>query len=217
MKPLTNKLQQGLMRVEKRRHSRARVNWPVTIQTEEGSIERVAYDISPNGTFIRGLYPLKQQEIVDMTVSALDSPITVRARVVWSKSHVTPEDDMPRGMGVEFIKIADEDRKFISSFVSGPDFALYLESAIPGEDEERLIGEGVVEEKKENKNEPAQGPPQKCPRGHKHLSWSYDEDHLFCWDCNTWYPLHECFRLPEITPALERNQRKRLTNSLDPG
>jgi hypothetical protein len=98
-------------------------------------------------------------------------------------------------MGVEFIKISDEDRKFISSFISDRDFAVSLESAASDEDEgpESLTEEQLVEEaKKEDANSPAQKPPPKCPRGHKHLSWSADEDYLFCWDCNKKYSLAEC-------------------------
>jgi hypothetical protein len=101
---------------------------------------------------------------------------------------------MPRGMGVEFIKISDEDRKFISSFISDRDFAVYLKSAASDEDEgpESLTEEELVEEEKEEiANNTAQEPPKKCPRGHKHLSWSAGEDYLFCWDCNKKYSLAE--------------------------
>ena len=98
-------------------------------------------------------------------------------------------------MGVEFIKISDEDRKFISSFVSDHDFAVYLKSTASDEDEgpESLTEEQLVEEEKEeDAYNPAQEPPKKCPRGHKHLSWSADEDYLVCWDCNKEYSLAEC-------------------------
>ena len=39
--------------------------------------------------------------------------------------------------------------------------------------------------------------PKQCPRGHKHLSWTMGDDHVFCWDCNQRYPVLECFRPPE--------------------
>lgn len=181
------------MRVEKRRNPRDRVNWPVRIQTQAGTLERVAYNIGPDGTFISGFSSLELQEVVGMTIRGPGSPIEVKARVVWSRSQVRPEENMPRGVGVKFINISDLDREFISSFISGSDFALYLEPSISDEVGERLIEESPLEEEKQGKNEPAQGPPQKCPRGHKHLSWSADEDYLFCWDCNGRYPIAECF------------------------
>lgn len=177
-----------------RQHRRVNVSWPVTINSDEGIIERITYNISPNGAFIRGLSSLELHEFVEMTVGSPDRSITVKARVVWSSSQVPPEKDMPRGMGVEFVKISDEDREFISSFSSGHDFALYLQSTASNKDEgsEPLFKEQLTEgDKEKDTNNPCQEQPKKCPRGHKHLSWSAYEDDLFCWDCNKKYSLAE--------------------------
>ena len=198
-----------------RQHQRGKVSWPVTIQTEEGTIERATYNISPHGAFIRGLSPLELHEVVDMTFSGPDHPITVKARVVWSSSQVPPKEDMPRGVGVEFINISDEDREIISAFVAGLDFAMYLESPTSDEDakvqslikeqtlieEQSLIEEQPVEEEKEDMKRPTLGPPKKCPDGHKHISWSMGDDHIFCWDCNRRYPLLACFQLQESSSS----------------
>ncbi|MEE8620410.1 MAG: PilZ domain-containing protein [Syntrophobacteria bacterium] len=183
------------MEEESRQRLRVKVAWPVTIQTEEGTIERVTYNISSDGAFIRGLSPLELHEVVDMTISAPDHPITVKARVVWSSNQIPPDEDMPRGVGVEFIKISDEDREIISSFGSHLDFAVDLESSISDEDEEEqsLIEEQLVEEETEDMNKTALGSPKKCPCGHVHISWSADEDYVYCWDCNRKYTLVECF------------------------
>ena len=199
------------MEKEGRQHQRGNVSWSVTIQTEEGTIERATYNISPDGAFIRGLSPLELHEVVDMTISGPDHPITVKAKVVWSSSQVPPKEDMPRGVGVEFINISDEDREIISSFVAGLDFAMYLEPPTSDEDakvqslikeqsliqEQILIEEQAVEEEKEDMKKPTLGPPKKCPDGHRHISWSMGDDHIFCWDCNQRYPLLACFQPPE--------------------
>ncbi len=180
------------MEEEGRRHQRVRVNWPVSIQTKEGTIERATYNISPGGAFIRGLSPLELHEVVDMVISGLDHDITTKARVVWTRSQVPPEGDMPRGVGVKFVKISDEHREIISSLASEE-----IESSGPDEDEKKqsLIGEqNLAEEKpvkedKEDNNEPTIGPPKRCPDGHVHISWAMGDDHIFCWDCNRRYPL----------------------------
>jgi len=199
------------MEEERRQNPRASVSWPVTIQTEEGTIERATYNISPDGAFIRGLSPLELHEVVDMTFSGPDHPITVKARVVWSSSQVPPQEDMPRGVGVEFINISDEDREIISSFVAGLDFAVYLKSPTSDEDEkvqslikeqtsigeQSLIGKQPAAEEKEHMKKPTLGPPKKCPCGHVHISWSMGDDHIFCWDCNRKYSVSECFQPPE--------------------
>ena len=79
-----------------------------------------------------------------MTISGPDQPITVKARVVWSSSQVPPKEDMPRGVGVEFINISDQHREIISSLVSED-----IEPSGPDEDERErsLIKEqGLIEE-----------------------------------------------------------------------
>ncbi len=188
------------MEKEVRQYRRVKVSWPVTIQTEEGTIERATYNISPDGAFIRGLSPLELHEVVDMVISGPDHSITVKARVVWTSSQVPPKKDMPRGVGVEFINISDEHREIISSLV-----AAEVESSGSDEDEKEqvlireqsLIEERPVEDEKENMNKPTLGPPKRCPDGHMHISWSTGDDHIFCWDCNRRYPLLACFRPPE--------------------
>ena len=193
------------MEEERRQNPRARVNWPVTIETEEGTIERATYNISPDGAFISGLSRLELHEVVDMTISGPDHPIKVKAKVVWTSSQVPPKEDMPRGVGVEFINISDEDREIISSFVAGLDFAMYLEFPTSDKDakvqslikEQSIIEEQAVEEEKEDMKKLTLGPPKKCPDGHKHISWSTAEDHIFCWDCNRRYPLLACIQPQE--------------------
>jgi hypothetical protein len=199
------------MEEESRQHQRAKINWPVSIQTEEGTIERATYNISPYGAFIRGLSPLELHEVVDMVISGPEHSIAVKARVVWTSSQVPPREDMPRGVGVEFINISDEHREIVSSLVAGLDFALYLESQTSDEDEkvqslieeqpsigeQSLIGNQPVAEKSEHMKKPALEPPKQCPCGHLHISWSLGDDRIVCWDCNQKYPLVDCFRPPE--------------------
>ena len=193
------------MEEEGRQHQRGKVSWSVTIETEEGTIERATYNISPDGAFISGLSRLELHEVVYMTISGPDHPITVKAKVVWTSSQVPPKEDMPRGVGVEFINISDEDREIISSFVAGLDFAMYLEFPTSDKDakvqslikEQSIIEEQAVEEEKEDMKKLTLGPPKKCPDGHKHISWSMGDDHIFCWDCNRRYPLAACFQPSE--------------------
>jgi formylmethanofuran dehydrogenase subunit E len=142
-----------------------------------------------------------------MTITGPDEFITVKARVVWSSNQIPPEEDMPRGMGVEFINISDEHRELISSLVAAD-----ADPSDPDEDEreqglikeQTSIGEQnliekqpVEEEKKQEKKESTLEPPRKCPDGHKHISWSMGDDHIFCWDCNRTYPLVACFQSHE--------------------
>jgi hypothetical protein len=193
------------MEEEGRQHQRAKVSWPVTIKREEGTIERVTYNISPDGAFIRGLSPLELHEVVDMIISSPEHSITVKARVVWTSSQVPPKEDMPRGVGVEFINISDEHQEIISSFISRLDFAMYLESSVSveGDEEQSLRKEQLVGGDKEDIKKSALVPPRKCPCGHVHISWSADEDYVVCWDCNKKYTLIECFGTQKGSSSVE--------------
>jgi hypothetical protein len=193
------------MEEEGRQHQRAKVSWPVTIRSEEGTIERLTYNISPDGAFIRGLSPLELHEVVDMVISGPEHSITVKARVVWTSSQVPPKEDMPRGVGVEFINISDEHQEIISSFISRLDFAMYLESSgsVEKEEDRSLVKEHLVEEDKEDIKKPALVPPRKCPYGHVHISWSADEDYVVCWDCNRKYTLIECSESQKVSSSVD--------------
>ena len=164
------------MEEEGRQHQRAKVNWPVSIHTEEGTIERATYNISPDGAFIRGLSPLELHEVVDMVISSPEHSIKVKARVVWTSSQVPPKEYMPRGVGVEFINISDEHQEIISSLISRLDFAMYLETSVSVEyeDEQSIIKEQLGEGDREDIKKPALVPPRKCPCGHLHISCSAD-------------------------------------------
>ena len=183
------------MEQERRQHLRAKVSWPVTIKTEEETLERVTYNISPIGAFICGLSPLELHEVVDMIISAPELQIEVKARVVWTSNQVPPEEYMPRGMGVEFVKISDDDQETITSFLS--EFS-EAEALNEGEGDKILEEEQLVQDEKEykadreDKSNLTLTPPKQCLRGHKHLSWSPGSDHVFCWDCNKEYEISEC-------------------------
>jgi hypothetical protein len=113
-------------------------------------------------------------------------------------------------VGVKFINISDEHREIISSLASED-----LESSGLDEDEnvqslmkertligeQSLIEEQPVEEEKEVMKKPTLGPPKKCPDGHRHISWSKGDDHIFCWDCNRRYALLACFQPPESSSS----------------
>ena len=192
------------MKQERRQYLRAKISWPVTIKTEEETLERVTYNISPIGAFICGLSPLELHEVVDMIISAPELQIEVKARVVWTSNQVPPEEYMPRGMGVEFVKISDEDQDIIHSFLSGFSEA----EPLTEQEENKILKEEYllqVEKEykadKEDKSNLTLTPPKQCLRGHKHLSWSPGSNHVFCWDCNKEYAISESFNpeKPEIS------------------
>lgn len=104
------------MQKEQRAYPRAKIKWPVAIKTAKGIMEGVTLDVSPNGVFIRCRRPFKLNQVFDMIINIPDSDRTLKAKaeVVWSNIYGPDDEVSPRGMGVRFIKISSEDRKFIA-------------------------------------------------------------------------------------------------------
>jgi len=74
------------MRQERRVYPRAKINWPVEIKTDRGSMEGLTSNVTPNGVFIHCQKPLKLNVVFDMDINIpnSDQPISARAEVVWS-------------------------------------------------------------------------------------------------------------------------------------
>jgi uncharacterized protein (TIGR02266 family) len=104
------------MSADRRIYPRAKLKWPVAIKIEEGSMEGVTLNITPDGCFISCRRPLKLNAVFDLTIKIpkSKSSIQAKAEVVWSNIYGPDDDITPRGMGVRFIKITSEARKFIA-------------------------------------------------------------------------------------------------------
>ena len=50
--------------------------------------------------------------------------------------------------------------------------------------------------------------PKRCPCGHKHLSWGPGDEHVYCWDCNSNYPLSECFGSSTVSPPSKASDKQ---------
>jgi uncharacterized protein (TIGR02266 family) len=104
------------MSVEQRAYPRAKLKWPVKIKTDEGVMEGVTLNITPDGCFIGCRKPLKLNVMFDMAIQVPKSKIVLKAQaeVVWSNIYGPDDEISPRGMGVRFIRMPSEARKFIA-------------------------------------------------------------------------------------------------------
>ena len=100
--------------------SRAKVRWPVTMDTEEGSADGVVLNINKNGAFIRCHKPLRLTETCKLSIDSPDQPIQdVTAEVVWTNMYGPDDDFTPRGMGVRFTEMAEQAENFLRKLVNG--------------------------------------------------------------------------------------------------
>ena len=104
------------MSKDRRGYPRAKLKWPVAMQTEEGSTEGVTRNITPDGCFITCRRPLRLNVVFDLVIKIPKSSSSIKAtaEVVWSNIYGPDDEISPRGMGVRFIKISSEARKFIA-------------------------------------------------------------------------------------------------------
>jgi uncharacterized protein (TIGR02266 family) len=107
------------MSQEGRVYPRAKIKWPVKVKTDKETLDGVTSDISPNGVFIHCHKPLELNVVFEMAINIPNSEhsIAAEAEVVWSNRWGPDDEISPRGMGVRFVKISSEARKFIARAV----------------------------------------------------------------------------------------------------
>ena len=107
------------MKQERRIYPRAKIKWPVKVKTDKETIDGVTSDVTPNGLFIHCNKPFKLNVLFEMAINIPNSEhsITAKAEVVWSNRWGPDDEISPRGMGVRFVKITSEARKFIARAV----------------------------------------------------------------------------------------------------
>ena len=104
------------MTQERRVYPRAKIKWPVIVKTDKGTMDGVTTDLTPNGVFVHCQKPLRLNVVFEITIKIPNSEQTIEAKaeVVWSNRWGPDDEISPRGMGVRFVKIASEARKFIA-------------------------------------------------------------------------------------------------------
>ncbi|UCG12409.1 MAG: PilZ domain-containing protein [Deltaproteobacteria bacterium] len=92
-------------------------------------------DFSPGGAFICCQMQSEPGRALKMTirVSPLSPPLEAKGKVTRSNIYCVDDETMCHGMSVRFTRISDDDRRFISSLISG-----YLNS----ESKEKTFPEG---------------------------------------------------------------------------
>ena len=105
---------------EKRQRLRAKVAWPVFLESNRRIIRGETINISSDAAFIRCEEALEPGEVIELAVSVPfpSSPIRIIAEVVRSETLGSDAEPLSHGTIVQFMIISDEDRKFISSLAS---------------------------------------------------------------------------------------------------
>ena len=104
--------------IEKRKHTRIEARWPITVLTDDSTIEGETRNITVVGMLINCKEPLRLNEIYRISISPPDHQnIELTCKVMWSNLYST-EGKNTYGNGFCFVKVSDKDRHFLSDFVS---------------------------------------------------------------------------------------------------
>jgi hypothetical protein len=100
---------------ERRRYPRTVVTWPVTVLTPQTQIEGQVENVSPVGAFISfAEAPPLEWDLRLIIKPPNHQTISAVAKVIWS-TVLAPDEGSPCfGVGVEFTRISEGDRQFLS-------------------------------------------------------------------------------------------------------
>jgi hypothetical protein len=115
--PAPEKTQAELERKDK--VTRIEVRWPITVLTDEDSIEGETRNITAAGMFIRCQEPLRVNETYRISIRPPDrQAIELTCKVMWSNLYGIDGQDTAYAMGFYFVKVSDEDQHFLSDTIS---------------------------------------------------------------------------------------------------
>jgi two-component system response regulator AtoC len=104
---------------EKRKHSRAQIDWPVAVQTSQGIVTGTAKNISIDGLcmFSGHLFQLGQRYQITIEISTGFS-LVVYAERIWSTTLPAEDGGTLHEVGLRFIEIIERDRQVIAEAVA---------------------------------------------------------------------------------------------------
>ncbi len=97
------------------------------IEVDQDQREGEIANISIGGAFIQCKKPLALNETFSITINIPDrQPIPAKVQVVWSNVNIPEDKVLRRGMGIRFLEIADDDRRYIQIQSQPPPTATWV-------------------------------------------------------------------------------------------
>lgn len=104
---------------ERRKTERISVKWPITVITEEGTIEGESVNITPSGVFVRSKKLLKENENYQMIIRLPNAKqVLLRGKLVWSNLSGEEHSEAFADMGFSFVKMDEQDQKLLRAVIS---------------------------------------------------------------------------------------------------
>jgi hypothetical protein len=104
---------------ERREFPRVRVKWPVSVITENATIQAETRNITVNGIFILSKDLLRLNETFPLHISPPNRQhIEVTGMVIRSDHQAFDERNISYGSGICFVSVSDRDRHFLKDVIS---------------------------------------------------------------------------------------------------
>jgi hypothetical protein len=104
---------------ERREMSRIYVTWPITVITNQGTIEGESVNITPSGVFVRSKQVLKENETYQLIIKLPNKKqVLLKGKLVWSNLNGEERSEPFAGMGFSFVKVDEEDQRLLKAVIS---------------------------------------------------------------------------------------------------
>jgi len=105
--------------IKSRGQPRAKVKWPVLIQTTSGSISGETHNISTSGAFIYCQDPSSLEDNFQMIIKVPHRrSLIVSARIIWKTVATMNDKTSGSGIGVQFSEISADDRRLLQAWIA---------------------------------------------------------------------------------------------------
>ena len=106
-------------KIERRKHPRRKVSWPLTVFAGDDKISGETDDIGVDGISICCETSLQIDQAYRILIMPPDHQIIdTTGKAIWSNLYGVDENDVIVGMGICFIEISKNDREFFNDMIS---------------------------------------------------------------------------------------------------
>ena len=105
--------------IKSRGQPRAKIKWPVLIQTTSGSISGETQNISTSGAFIFCQDPSSLEDNFQIIIKVpYRQSLSLSAKVIWKTVATLNDKASGSGIGVQFSKISKDDRRLLQALIA---------------------------------------------------------------------------------------------------
>ena len=104
--------------IKSRGQPRAKIKWPVLIQTTSGLIRGETQNISTSGAFVFCRDPSGLEDNFQMIIKIPHrQSLSISAKVIWKTVATLDDNSSVSGIGVQFSGISADDRKLLQALI----------------------------------------------------------------------------------------------------